>query len=136
MAARGPAAHHTGFFKNAATGKLDFYYDGTRIGGATASTFDVAASYASTTTITAGTGVTATTGNITNTAGDSRITAGNLRLGAVTAFATTEPTSAVVLKEGTNPVGAVATSGGFFTTTAGATISKIIAAGTVSQIEA
>lgn len=136
MAARGPAAHHTGWFRNPATNKLDFYYDGTRRGGFNAATADFVGAYVSTTTITAGTGLTVTTGNATNTAGDSRITAGNLRLGAVAAFATTEPTSAVVMKEGTNPVGAVTTSGGFFVTTAGATISKIIAAGTVSQIEA
>lgn len=135
MAARGPAAHHTGFFRNPATNKLDFYMNGVRMGGASTTTFDVVGAYASTTTVTAGTGVTVTTGNMTNTAGDSLITAGNLRLGAVAAFATTEPTSALVMKEGTNPVGAITTSGGVFTTTAGATISKIIAAGTVSQIE-
>ena len=44
--------------------------------------------------------------------------------------------NAVVMKVGTNPVGAITTSGGIFVTTGGATISKIIAAGTVSQIEA
>ncbi len=60
---------------------------------------------------------------------------GNVRLGAVSAFGTTEPTSALVMKEGTNPVGAITTSGGIFVTTGGATISKIIAAGTVNQIE-
>lgn len=134
--------------------RLDFYYQGTRVGAITATTFSRLSSLAitgslsvtgaitagssidATTTITAGTGLTVTTGNAVNTAGDTRNTAGNTRLGAVAAFATTEPTSAVVMNVGTNPVGAIATSGAVFVTTGGATISKIIADGTVSQIEA
>lgn len=66
---------------------------------------------------------------------DAIIPNGNLRLGVVSAFATTEPTSAVVMKVGTNPVGAITTSGAIFVTTGGATISKIIADGTVSTIQ-
>lgn len=76
------------------------------------------------------------TGVLTASA-ESRIANGfNLRIGTISTFATTEPTNAVVMKVGTNPVGAITTSGGIFVTTGGATISKIIAAGTVSQIEA
>lgn len=139
--------------------KLGIYYRGTLVGTANATDFgmvgagastsltsttgitagtsvDAGTSLSATTTITAGTGVIVSTGNATNTAGDSRITAGNLRLGAISTFAATEPTSAVVMKEGTNPVGAITTSGGVFVTTGGATISKIIADGTVSQVEA
>ena len=76
--------------------------------------------------ITAGTGLTVT-------AGDGKITAGNLRLGAIETFATTEPTSAVVMKTGTAPAGAITTSGGIFSSAT--VVQKIIAAGTVSNIE-
>lgn len=72
-------------------------------------------------------------GNLTAINGDVRITAGNLRLGAVSAFGTTEPTSAAVFKQGTAPAGAITTSGGIFTD--GTVMKKIIAAGTVSNIE-
>ena len=85
------------------------------------------------TTVTAGTGLTVTTGNGTITAGDLRVTAGNVRLGAVSAFATTEPVSAVVMKTGTAPAGAITTSGGLFTD--GTTVKKIIADGTVSDVQ-
>jgi hypothetical protein len=61
-----------------------------------------------------------------------RIT-GNVEHGAVSAFATTEPVSAATFKTGTAPAGAVTTSGGVFTD--GATMKKIIAAGTVSDIQ-
>lgn len=74
-----------------------------------------------------------TTGNQTVVVGDERITAGNLRLGVVSAFGTTEPTSAVVMKTGTAPVGAIATSGGLFSSTT--VVRKIIADGTASNVE-
>jgi len=61
------------------------------------------------------------------------VTAGNLRLGAVSTFGTTEPTSAAVFKAGTAPVGAITTSGGVYTD--GTTMKKIIAAGTASNIQ-
>jgi len=69
-----------------------------------------------------------------NTAGDERITAGNLRLGVVSAFLTTEPTSAAVMKEGTAPAGAIATSGAVFSSAT--VMRKIIAGSTVSNIQA
>jgi len=132
-------AKSSGWFRAAGRGDLELYYDGTRVGTVTATALNLplapTLALAATTTITAGTGVTVTTGNNTNTAGDHRVTAGNVRLGAVNTFATTEPTSAYVMMVGTNPVGAITTSGGVFCTTGGATLSKIIAAGTVSQIE-
>lgn len=58
---------------------------------------------------------------------------GNVALGAVSAFATTEPVSATTYKVGTAPAGAVTTSGGLFTD--GTSMRKIIAAGTVSNVE-
>jgi hypothetical protein len=133
-------AKTSGWFRAAGNGSLELYYDGTRVGTITATNlglpFATTLGLLATTTITAGTGVVVTTGNYTQSASGFHVTAGNARLGAVDTFLTTEPTSAVVFKEGTNPVGAIATSGGIFCTTAGATLSKIIAAGTVSQIEA
>lgn len=86
-----------------------------------------------TTTVTGGTGLVATAGGVTATAGDIIGTAGNVRLGVISAFATTEPTSAVVMKAGTAPAGAITTSGGVFSSAT--VVQKIIAAGTVSNVE-
>ena len=126
---------HNGWRFSPANSRLDVYYRGTRIGHFNATTMQSVLAAEAVTTLEAGTGLTVSAGNHTNTAGDHRVTAGNARLGVVSAFATTEPTSAYVMKEGTNPVGAIATSGAVFCTTAGATLSKIIAAGTVSTIQ-
>lgn len=65
--------------------------------------------------------------------GDAKIVAGNLRLGAISAFATTEPTSWAVFKAGTQPSGAITTSGGIGANAT--TMQKIIAAGTINNIE-
>lgn len=76
---------------------------------------------------------TAVTGGIAATTGDVDVTAGNFRAGVKSAFVTTEPTSALVMKTGTAPAGAITTSGGIF---ASATVvRKIIADGTVSNVE-
>lgn len=83
-------------------------------------------------TVTAG-GATITAGNLVTTAGDNRITAGNVRLGAVSAFGTTEPTSWIVFKSGTQPAGAITTSGGLGANDT--TVQKIIAAGTINNVE-
>ena len=56
-----------------------------------------------------------------------------LTLGTVTAFATTQPTNTLVLKTGTAPAGAIVTSVGLFTN--GTTMKKIIADGTVSDVQ-
>jgi len=105
-----------GFHWDRANSRLDLYYRGTKCGY-----FD-----GSLLTVEGATGLTVT-------AGDLRVTAGNSRLGAVSAFATTQPTSALVMKQGTAPSGAVATSGGIFAD--GTVVKKIIAAGTVSNVE-
>jgi hypothetical protein len=83
-------------------------------------------------TITAG-GLTVTAGGAVVTAGDVAVTAGNYRGGPINAFATTEPTQAVVLESGTAPAGAITTSNGMFSSDT--VLRKIIAAGTVSNIE-
>ena len=74
--------------------------------------------------------VTGTTTEITD--GDLQVLAENLYLGAATAFATTEPTSAVIFKQGTAFAGAIVTSSAI---QANATVlRKIIADGTISNV--
>ena len=76
--------------------------------------------------------VTLTTGDMTVTAGDAHVVAQNLYLGAETAFATTEPTSAIIIKQGTAFAGAIVTSSAI---QANATVlRKIIADGTISTV--
>lgn len=130
---------YTGWFKDQINNRLELYYNSTLVAHATATTFVPAvattspSTLASTTTITAGTGLTVTTGNSVITAGDLRVTAGNERLGVVSTFASTEPTSALVMKQGTAPAGAITTSGGLFSSAT--VVRKIIADGTVSNVE-
>jgi hypothetical protein len=126
-------AIHNGWRWDPANTRLDFYYRGTRVGHINSAGLYTAALLNAATTVTAGTGLSVTTGNNTTVAGDDRVTAGNVRLGVVSAFGTTEPTSAVVMKQGTAAAGAIATSGGIFSD--GTVLKKIIAAGTVSNIE-
>ena len=123
---------HNGWHYSDDDARLNFYYRGTRAGHVTATTFVGVGSAAATTTVTTATGSGVTTGHTINTAGDFRGTAGNLRLGAVAAFATTQPTSAIVMKSGTAPEGAIATSAGLHSTNT--IIQKIIADGTVSNV--
>ena len=139
---------HNGWRYDSANNRLDYYYRGTRAGHINASGMSLTGTLTSAgaltvtaggltvtdggLTVTAG-GATVTAGNLVTTAGDNRITAGNVRLGAVEAFATTEPTSAVVMKTGTAPAGAITTSGGLFSSTT--VVRKIIADGTVSNVE-
>ena len=76
--------------------------------------------------------VTLTTGDMTVTAGDAHVVAQNLYMGAETAFATTEPTSAVVFKQGTAFAGAIGTSSAIQSN--GTLLRKVIADGTVSNV--
>ena len=126
------SAKHNGWRWDPDNNRLDMYYRGTRVGHINASGVSAAAGFTATTTLAATTTVTAGTG-ATVTTGDAAITAGNLRLGAISAFATTEPTSAVVMKAGTAAAGAITTSGGLFASTT--VVRKIIADGTVSNVE-
>jgi hypothetical protein len=120
------SAIHNGWRYDPANTRLDMYYRGTRIGHINATTIAAAAALTAATTVTAGTGLTVT-------AGDAAVTAGNLRLGAISAFVTTEPTSAVVMKQGTAFAGAITTSGGIMSSAT--VVRKIIADGTVSNVE-
>ena len=117
---------HRGWLYDAVDARLGAVYNGTKVFDFDADRMVITPDLTVTGALTASTGLTATTG-------DLRVTAGNSRLGAVSAFATTEPTSALVMKQGTAPSGAIATSGGIFSD--GTVVKKIIAAGTVSNVE-
>ena len=65
-------------------------------------------------------------------AGDVQVLAENLYLGASTAFATTEPTSAAIFKSGTQAAGAIGTSSALMANDT--VLRKIIADGTVSSV--
>ena len=82
-------------------------------------------------TVTAG-GATVTAGDLTVTAGDAHVVAQNLYMGAETAFATTEPPSAIIFKTGTQAAGAIVTSSALFANDT--VLRKIIADGTVSNV--
>ena len=126
---------HRGWLYDAVNARLGAVYNGTEAFDFDANDMAVAVALTAALGVTATTGgLTATAGGVTATAGDLIGTAGNLRLGAISAFATTEPTSAVVMKQGTAPVGAITTSGGIFSD--GTVVKKIIANGTASNVEA
>ena len=114
-----------GFRWDQGNSRLEVQVDGT-----IAARFDDTGSYL---TIPSG-GITVTAGGITVTAGDVQVVAANLRMGASETFGTTQPTSAVVFKQGTAPAGAITTSSAIFTN--GTLMRKIIADGTVSNIQA
>ena len=122
-----------GWYRDQVNNLLEIYHNGTKVGQASGATVTWSGAQAGT-ALTASTGdVTASAGNLVATLGDLRITAGNARLGVVSAFATTEPTSAIVFKAGTAFAGAITTSSGL---QASATVlRKIIADGTVSNVE-
>jgi len=92
-----------------------------QVNGTVAARFDDTGSY-----------LTIPAGGITVTDGDVKIVAENLYMGAETAFASTEPTSAVVFKTGTAPAGAIVTSSALFANDT--VLRKIIADGTVSNV--
>lgn len=128
---------HRGWYHDKDNSRLEYYYDGTKVGHITGTTFVLAAGVGVTVTdtgltVTAG-GATVTAGDLTVTAGDAHVVAENLYMGAETAFATTEPTSAVVFKSGTQAAGAITTSSALMANDT--VLRKIIAAGTVSNVE-
>jgi hypothetical protein len=126
-------AQHKGWKYDAANDRLAAQFDGTEVFDFDANDMVITPATTVTGALTATAGVTSTTGNSTVTAGDVRVTAGNVRLGVVSTFATTEPTSAVVMKAGTAPAGAITTSAGIFASST--VVRKIIADGTVSNVE-
>lgn len=122
-----PNKNFFGWYRDMVNNKLELYDGaGVKVAEAAAAAFGVTGALSTSTTLTGGTGVIAT-------AGDVDVTAGNFRAGVKSAFASTEPTSALVMKAGTAGAGAITTSGGIWSTAT--VLQKIIAAGTVSSIE-
>ena len=124
---------HNGWRYEPSSTRLSIYYRGTRGASTTATGSAFTGTMTSTGLLTASAAVTVTTGNLTNTADDHRVTAGNVRLGAINTFASTEPTSALVMKSGTAFAGAITTSGGLQSNDT--TVQKVIADGTVNNVE-
>jgi hypothetical protein len=117
---------HTGWRYDPANTRLDYYYRGTRAG-------DINATGQSVTGTLAVTGLVTASAALTVATGDNNITAGNVRLGTISTFGTTEPTAWIVFKSATQPAGAITTSGGLGANDT--TVQKIIAAGTVNNVE-
>ena len=119
-----------GFKWDQANSRLDIYVDGT-----VAARLNDAGSYLTIPdgglTVTAG-GLTVTAGDLTVTAGTVAVVAANIKLGAPANFATTQPTSAVIFKAGTEFAGAIATGGGIMSSAT--VMRKVIADGTVSNV--
>ena len=121
-----------------ANSRLDVDVDGTTVARFDDATNDLTLTTNGLTIAAGGATVTAgdfvvTAGDLSVTAGDAHVVAQNLYMGAETAFATTEPTSAIIFKQGTQAAGAIVTSTALM---ANATVlRKIIADGTISNVE-
>ena len=126
------SGRHRGFLFDAANGRLAVVYDGTEIWDFDGNDMDIAQNLVASGTLTVD-GAQTLTGVTTHSA-ETRIANGfNLRIGTISTFATTEPTNTVVMRAGTAPAGAITTAGGLFSSTT--VVQKIIAAGTVSNVE-
>ena len=132
MATPGPSGTRRGWAFDRTNGRLVAVYNDTEI-------FDFDGNDLTVTQATTFSGATTLTGaqtltGVTSHSAEVRIANGfNLRIGTISAFVTTEPTHAVVMKTGTAFAGAITTSGGIQSTDT--VLTKIIAAGTVSNIE-
>jgi hypothetical protein len=132
MATPGPSGTRRGWAFDRTNGRLVAVYNDTEI-------FDFDGNDLTVTQATTFSGATTLTGaqtltGVTTHSDEVRIANGkNLRIGTISAFATTEPTNAIVMKTGTAFAGAITTSGGIQSTDT--VLTKIIAAGTVSNIE-
>src|SRR3990167_4637929 len=128
--AAGP--RHRGWWFDQVNGRIVAVYNGTEIFDFDGNDLAVAqnATMAGTLVVT---GAQTLTGVTTHSA-EVRVANGfNVRVGTISAFATTEPTNAIVFKEGTEFAGAIVTSGGLMSSAT--VVRKIIAAGTVSNVE-
>ena len=134
----GPSGTRKGWKLDIANGRLAAVYNDTEIWDFDGNDMDVAVNMVASGTLTVD-GATTLTGaqtltGVTTHSAETRIANGfNLRIGTISAFATTEPTNAIVMKVGTEFVGAITTSGGLMSSAT--VVRKVIAAGTVSNVE-
>ena len=134
----GPSGTRKGWKLDIANGRLAAVYNDTEIWDFDGNDMDVAVNMVASGTLTVD-GATTLTGaqtltGVTTHSAETRIAQGfNLRIGTISAFATTEPTNAIVMKVGTEFVGAITTSGGLMSSAT--VVRKVIAAGTVSNVE-
>ena len=132
MATPGPSGTRRGWSFDRSNGRLAAVYNDTEVFDLDANDMDIAVNLVASGTLTVD-GAQTLTGVTTHSA-ETRIANGfNLRIGTISAFATTEPTNAIVMKEGTEFAGAITTSGGLMSSAT--VVRKVIAAGTVSNVE-
>ena len=132
MATPGPSGTRRGWAFDRTNGRLVAVYNDTEIFDFDGNdlVFTQNSTFSGTTTLT---GAQTLTGVTTHSA-ETRIAEGfNLRIGTISAFVTTEPTNAIVMKVGTEFAGAITTSGGLMSSAT--VVRKVIAAGTVSNVE-
>jgi hypothetical protein len=138
MATPGPSGTRRGWSFDRSNGRLAAVYNDTEVFDFDANDMDVAVNLVASGTLvvdgaTTLTGAQTLTGVTTHSA-ETRIANGfNLRIGTISAFVTTEPTNAIVMKTGTEFAGAITTSGGLMSSDT--VVRKVIAAGTVSNVE-
>ena len=138
MATPGPSGTRRGWSFDRSNGRLAAVYNDTEVFDFDANDMDVAVNLVASGTLVVD-GATTLTGaqtltGVTSHSAETRIAEGfNLRIGTISTFATTEPTNAIVMKVGTELAGAITTSGGLMSSAT--VVRKVIAAGTVSNVE-
>lgn len=126
------SSKHKGWLNDIANGRLGAVYNGTEVFDFDANDMVITPDTTVTGALTASTTLGVT--GVATMSDELRVANGkNIRLGTISAFATTQPTNALVIKTGTAPVGAITTSVGLYTD--GTTMKKIIADGTASDVQ-
>ena len=134
----GPSGTRRGWKFDKHNGRLAAVYDDTEVWDFDGNDMDIAVNLVASGTLTVD-GATTLTGaqtltGITTHSDELRVANGkNIRVGTIAAFATTEPTNAIVFQGGTEFAGAITTSGGLMSSAT--VVRKVIAAGTVSNVE-
>ena len=128
----GPSGTRRGWKFDAQNGRLAAVYNDTEIWDFDGNDMAVAQNIVAAGTLEV-TGAQTLTGVTTHSA-ETRIANGfNLRIGTISAFATTQPTNAIVMRTGTEFAGAITTAGGLMSSNT--VVRKVIADGTVSNVE-